>query len=592
MSQSASPRPGGFPEPGRRIRAVAWTLGLALAIGQAWVGRLAMNADGISYLEVGDAYLRGDWRAAVNAYWSPLYSAALAAAKLVASPFPPLDDFVLAHLLNVLIFAGTFACFDRFLARLVRLRETTTPEEARPTPTRIFLGIAYAAFLFSVFALTRLTLLTPDLALAGFFYLSCSLLLDLRLGHVDGRLWLALGLAVGLGYLAKAPLFVLAPALFTIGALLTPRGQRLRAAATMSLAFALIAGPFVLALSFQKGRLTFGDAGRLNYAWYVNGVQSRHWQGDGGKNGTPSHPTRRLLDAPPVYEFATPIAGTYPFWYDPSYWYEGVKPRPDPAGQVAQFRTNLGFLWRTFFNVHVRSLFRQRELARTESPLLLSALLLGLVLGRRPTAALSSILGYWFLWIPSCLGLALFALVHVETRYIGSFAVVLYLVLWGAVRLPEAPGAHAVTAMACVSVLACVLPAVDIVHSRFVDEPAGEQSLSISREFARSGVGRGRRIASLDYSNRRLAALAHRSGARIVAEIYEDTRSDDEDLFWRADDATRRRVLEAFTKAGATAVISHDAPPDAAGWQPIGATGYSLYPLPEAPNAMAEQNFR
>ena len=33
-----------------------------------------MGPDGISYLDIGDAYLRGDWYVAVNAMWSPFYS--------------------------------------------------------------------------------------------------------------------------------------------------------------------------------------------------------------------------------------------------------------------------------------------------------------------------------------------------------------------------------------------------------------------------------------------------------------------------------------------------------------------------------------
>ena len=40
-------------------------------------------------------------------------------------------------------------------------------------------------------------------------------------------------------------------------------------------------------------------------------------------NGEPKHPTRKIFDAPPVYEFGYPVGGTYPVWYDPTYWYEG-----------------------------------------------------------------------------------------------------------------------------------------------------------------------------------------------------------------------------------------------------------------------------
>ena len=39
------------------------------------------------------------------------------------------------------------------------------------------------------------------------------------------------------------------------------------------------------------------------------------------------HPSRKILDTPPIYEFATPVKGTLPIWYDPSYWTEGAVPR-------------------------------------------------------------------------------------------------------------------------------------------------------------------------------------------------------------------------------------------------------------------------
>ena len=39
----------------------------------------------------------------------------------------------------------------------------------------------------------------------------------------------------------------------------------------------------------------------------------------GAAGGHFVHPVRKLFDAPPIYEFATPLKGTSPVWYDPSY---------------------------------------------------------------------------------------------------------------------------------------------------------------------------------------------------------------------------------------------------------------------------------
>ena len=44
---------------------------LVLGLLQAWAGRHSMQSDGISYLDMGDAIVRGDWRMALNGYWSP-----------------------------------------------------------------------------------------------------------------------------------------------------------------------------------------------------------------------------------------------------------------------------------------------------------------------------------------------------------------------------------------------------------------------------------------------------------------------------------------------------------------------------------------
>jgi hypothetical protein len=63
--------PGNATAPGsqdRLVRIVFWLVALSLGAVQAWSGRNAMNADGISYLDIADAYMRADWHAAINGY--------------------------------------------------------------------------------------------------------------------------------------------------------------------------------------------------------------------------------------------------------------------------------------------------------------------------------------------------------------------------------------------------------------------------------------------------------------------------------------------------------------------------------------------
>jgi len=51
----------------QRIRFVFYFIAILLGAIQAWNTRFYMTPDGISYLDIGDAYLRGDWNTAFNA---------------------------------------------------------------------------------------------------------------------------------------------------------------------------------------------------------------------------------------------------------------------------------------------------------------------------------------------------------------------------------------------------------------------------------------------------------------------------------------------------------------------------------------------
>ena len=80
------------------------------------------------------------------------------------------------------------------------------------------------------------------------------------------------------------------------------------------------------ALYKQKGRVTYGDVvndrlRRIRQWCEPLHPLARRSAGNGHRRFTL---TRMLRAEPPVNEFGTPIQGTYPPWYDPSYWYEGV----------------------------------------------------------------------------------------------------------------------------------------------------------------------------------------------------------------------------------------------------------------------------
>ena len=137
----AAPLPGasgdvGGQEPAN-CRRLVWRLAAgAVALGalHAWAARHAMNADGISYIEIARAYTRGNWGEVVTGYWSPLYSWLLAAGFLVVRPSLYWEAAVV-HLVNFGIYCAALAGFHFFWGGLLRWRAArTAPRAAAGVP--------------------------------------------------------------------------------------------------------------------------------------------------------------------------------------------------------------------------------------------------------------------------------------------------------------------------------------------------------------------------------------------------------------------------------------------------------------------------
>ncbi len=69
-----------------RLTAAFWLLALLLGFFQAWAARFTIAHGAVSYLDMGDAYFRGDWAMAVNGYFNPLYAWVLGLAMMRWTP--------------------------------------------------------------------------------------------------------------------------------------------------------------------------------------------------------------------------------------------------------------------------------------------------------------------------------------------------------------------------------------------------------------------------------------------------------------------------------------------------------------------------
>ena len=122
------------------LKLIFWVLGVFVGLVQAWAYRFSLSSeDAVSYLDIGDAYLRGDWHRAINAYWSPLYSWLLGFFIAILQP-PPYWEFFVVKLVNLFIFLVAFASFDFFLQQLIKYQRKTQQTTSKRSRLRFSSG--------------------------------------------------------------------------------------------------------------------------------------------------------------------------------------------------------------------------------------------------------------------------------------------------------------------------------------------------------------------------------------------------------------------------------------------------------------------
>ncbi|MEK7085207.1 MAG: hypothetical protein AAB904_01620, partial [Patescibacteria group bacterium] len=253
-----------------------------------------MNPDGISYLDIGEDFWSGNRGAIVNAHWSPLYPVILGLALKIFSP-SPYWEFATAHAVNFFIYLFALWAFNFFLNRVIA--EDRRLHSQNAYPEWVWLALGYGLFLITSLNFITLSVFTPDMLLAGFLYLAVGLLLSIREAATRTN-YILLGAVLGISYLARAPMFLLAPLFIAESAFFGV--ERKKSVLNAALAFAMflaVSLPFVSALSLQKGRITFSDSGRLNYAWHINtSIPYIGW------TEGPNSP-RKISQSPPVLAF-------------------------------------------------------------------------------------------------------------------------------------------------------------------------------------------------------------------------------------------------------------------------------------------------
>jgi hypothetical protein len=560
--------PAGAP-PESYPRVFFWCVILILGLLNVWARRNEVTPDSISYIEIGWAAARSGLHQIVNAYWSPLYPFLLSLVFRTLHPTPQWG-FTAAHVLNFVVYVASLASFELFLKELILVRQAReeSPEKSRLLTRRTIWIWGYLFFLWASYFWLGPGWVTPDLCVAALVFLGTALLLRIWRGRGNWVVFASLGALLGLGYLAKAAMFPLSFVfLFSAFRLDRTSGVSFRTVTVRTLlatgVFAAIALPFVLALSAQKGRPTFGDSAALNYAMYINGAPRWvHWHGQPPGTGVPAHPMRQLSSDPAVYEFAHPVPGSYPPWYDPSYWYEGIKPHFSLRGQAwALFRAA---------NVYLKLISRAGTLY---------AVFFVLVLLARKTGSWEfETKRLFWVWFPSFAAFGMYALVHVEERFLGGFALMLLMWILSSLRLSDRASAQlrqrAILVVGLAPALAITWAAARDLADIIRNKPY--EPWIVAQELHVLGIPPGTEVGYIGTGSD--AYWAHLAGVRIIAEIPDKEQA----YFVAADAARRQQILALFVSVGARAVVARnaDAANPADGWRPIPGTHHFIWQEP------------
>jgi hypothetical protein len=563
------------------LRRKGFVLALILGLINFWTTRFVISSDGISYLEIARKYADGDWKGAVNAYWSPLFSWILAVVRLLTGKNDrwELTSF---HLVDFMAYVIALILFERLFARLwPNARATLTKEQ-----WKCLRFCSYCLFLWAGIHMIGIEYGSPDMITLALNLATALLLLRIHNSPEDLIGLAQLGAVLGLSYLCKTAMLPISIICIAI-ALWSGRAKAkvTTRVAALFLPLVLLCVPWVIALHAHQGAWTFGESGKLNYAWEVDGApRITHWQGEPGDIGTPLHPTRLIFSHPNVYEFGSPVNATYPPWFEPAYWYAGVTPHFQVGKQLKVLSIYL----------------RYAAVLLSIMPGCLAAVLV-VMFSRRRDRFIRSCRSVWFLLVPSFATILLYSFVYLDTRYIAGAIVVIGLIVLGN-ALPLCTTQQQLDLARITAFCVCVYFVgieIGVGLGRQIFRPNGPASTdqqSLAAAEARSlGLKRDDRIAYVGFGINAYWALL--DGVKITAEVpvvySRDGRLNNfmsgnyvyVDEFWNSSASTKEEIFFRLKNDGVRAVVATAIQPgtNMSGWiklnamQPDGRRFANLY---------------
>ncbi len=258
-----------------------------------------------------------------------------------------------------------------------------------------------------------------------------------------------------------------------------------------------------------------------------------------------------------------PIAGTYPVWYDPTYWWEGADEQMHPIPEIKTF---------------IKYIVEIARFQMSERNLLTIVVLFALLLSDKIYDFWRKLRKLWPILVPAGSAFLMYALVYWEPRYtIGQATAI-----WGAliISVSIADKKLKMKVLRAAAVTLAVMVVYCMFHMFIVDyktERRWAEQVTVAEQLRSMGIEPGDRVALI--GDGFWESWARLDRVTIVAEVPQQNMKagDSAAAFWNSDAEGQQTVLEELKSTGAKAVIASTPPrvlPQ--GWISVSRTDHSV----------------
>jgi hypothetical protein len=214
---------------------------------------------------------------------------------------------------------------------------------------------------------------------------------------------------------------------------------------------------------------------------------------------------------------------------------------------------------------------------------------MGLATFRR-ASVMRRISEYWFLLVPVGAALGAYAMLHYEGRYVAAYVVVLWMVLFRSITIPDSVESKRISTAVLGSAALITAITVALGTYRAVLHEAryyvsgspeapilqsGYSNWKVAKFLHDAGLRAGDRVGGVGWTYS--AYWARMARLRIVAEVPSEGALE----FWSLNGPKKSAVMKLFRDSGAKAVVAYVVPGDVApeNWKRVGDTSYYVYLL-------------